>query len=203
MSIFIKICGLRNADTVAAAVAAGADAIGFVFAESPRKVSVTQACEAAKNIPEHVKRVAVMKHPSSSDWQTVLNDFVPHALQTDIVDFAELDIPSHVQAWPVYREGGRIPSQDLPYVFVYEGASSGAGETVDWDDAAAVAQKGRMILAGGLDATNVAQAIRQAGPWGVDVSSAVESSPGKKDSRMIREFVSAAKEAARLEEARA
>lgn len=195
MSVFIKICGLRNADTVAAAVAAGADAIGFVFAESPRKVSVAQACEAAKELPEHVKRVAVMKHPSSSDWQTVLDEFVPHALQTDIVDFAELDIPSHVQAWPVYREGGRIPSQDLPYVFVYEGASSGAGETVDWDDAAAVAQKGRMILAGGLDATNVAQAIRQAGPWGVDVSSGVESAPGEKDIGKIRQFIGAVRTA--------
>jgi len=195
MSVFIKICGLRDAGTVAAAVDAGADAIGFVFAESVRRVSVVQACEASRGIPGHVRKVAVMKHPSKDEWQEVLDGFAPDAVQSDIVDFVELDVPPQVQAWPVFREGGRIPALDLPYVFVYEGVSSGVGETVDWAKAERLSNNGRMILAGGLRADNVAQAIRKARPWGVDVSSGVETQPGQKDANKIREFIGAVRAA--------
>jgi phosphoribosylanthranilate isomerase len=195
MSVFVKICGLRDAETVAAAVAAGADAVGFVFAESVRRVSVAEAREAAREIPPQVKKVAVMKHPSRDQWQDVLDNFSPDAVQTDIEDLAELDVPPRVATWPVFREGGHFPAQERPYVFVYEGAASGVGETVDWDRAALVSGQGRMILAGGLGAENVAQAIRQARPWGVDVSSGIESQPGKKDLGKIREFISAVRAA--------
>jgi len=195
MSVFVKICGLRDAETVAAAIEAGADAIGFVFAESPRRVSVDQAFEAVSGVGASVKRVAVMRQPSNDEWQEVLENFAPDILQTDIQDFAELEVPSQVQAWPVFRQGGRIPSQDLPYVFVYEGQSSGAGETVDWVRAAALSRKGRMVLAGGLNSGNVARAIGEARPWGVDVSSGVESSPGVKDKEKIRQFISAVRAA--------
>lgn len=195
MSVFVKICGLRDAQTVAAAIEAGADAIGFVFAESPRRVSVDQAFKAVSGVGASVKRVAVMRHPSNDEWQEVLENFAPDVLQTDIQDFAELEVPPQVQAWPVFRQGGRIPSQDLPYVFVYEGQSSGAGETVDWVRAAALSGKGRMVLAGGLNSGNVARAIGEARPWGVDVSSGVESSPGVKDKEKIRQFISAVRAA--------
>lgn len=195
MSVFIKICGLRDERTVAAAVEAGADAVGFVFAESPRRISAAEASKAAQDIPAHVRKVAVMKHPTYEEWQDVLDGFGPDAIQTDIVDFAELDVPSQVQSWPVFREGGSMPSQVLPYVFVFEGASSGAGETVDWEKAGQISKKGRMILAGGLDAGNVAQAIHVARPWGVDVSSGVESKPGEKDTGKIREFIGAVRAA--------
>jgi phosphoribosylanthranilate isomerase len=136
-----------------------------------------------------------MRHPSNDEWQEVLENFAPDVLQTDIQDFAELEVPPQVQAWPVFRQGGRIPSQDLPYVFVYEGQSSGAGETVDWVRAAALSKKGRMVLAGGLNSGNVARAIGEARPWGVDVSSGVESSPGVKDKEKIRQFISAVRAA--------
>jgi len=76
-------------------------------------------------------------------------------------------------------------------VYVYEGASSGMGETVDWSRAADVATNGKMILAGGLAVGNVAAAIRTVRPFGVDVSSAVESAPGHKDDELIRQFIGA------------
>ena len=72
MSLFVKICGLRDAATVDAAVEAGADAIGFVFAESIREVSTEVANRASANIPSGVRRIAVMKHPTDDEWQTVL-----------------------------------------------------------------------------------------------------------------------------------
>jgi phosphoribosylanthranilate isomerase len=83
----------------------------------------------------------------------------------------------------------------LPGEFLYEGRCSGSGETVEWGLAATLARRGRMILAGGLDAANVGEAIARVRPFGVDVSSAVESAPGKKDPRKIRAFINAARAA--------
>lgn len=195
MNIFVKICGLRDAQCVAAAVDAGADAIGFVFADSVRKVSPAEAKAIASNIPDSVQRVAVMRHPSNEAWQLVLQEFGPDVLQTDAEDFAGLDVPDNIVRWPVVREGSVAASGLISDVFVYEGKDSGKGEVVDWSSAARTAEQGRMILAGGLAADNVADAIRTARPWGVDVSSGVESGPGKKDVRLIRQFIGAVRAA--------
>jgi len=195
MSVLVKICGLRDAATVEAAVAAGANALGFVFAESVRRVTPAEARAAAGQVPEGVLRVAVMRHPSNDEWQSVLSEFAPDVLQTDIEDFAALDVPDNVIRWPVVREGSAAVADELPEVFVYEGVDSGVGAKVDWSRAADVAALGRMILAGGLATDNVATAIRIVGPWGVDVSSAVESSPGQKDIDKISQFINAVRAA--------
>jgi len=195
MSVFIKICGLRDAETVAAAVDAGADAIGFVFAASVRQVSTTEASVAAHAIPPEVRRVAVMRQPSNEEWQAVLDGFEPDVLQADVEVIDELDIPPHVLSWPVIREGSVAAEEGPPGVFIYEGQSSGAGEMVDWTRAAGMAKRGRMILAGGLAANNVAEAIRTAKPWGVDVSSGVESQPGQKDVELMQQFIGAVRAA--------
>ncbi len=193
MSVFVKICGLRNADDVAAATAAGADAVGFVFAESVRKVSPGQAKAATEAISPDVLRVAVMCHPSNDECRAMLDEFEPDVVQTDAEDFAGLDIPGHIDCWPVIREGGE--KIEPPNVYVYEGAKSGSGENVDWARAAIIADHGLMILAGGLAEDNVRDAIRTVRPWGVDVSSGVESLPGNKDHELIRRFISAVRAA--------
>jgi len=195
MKRFIKICGLRDRESVTAAVEAGADAVGFVFADSVRKVSPDEANVAARGVPGNVMRVAVMRHPSNDNWQTVLEAFEPDVLQTDIEDFDSLDVPEDILAWPVIREGSVAASGAQPDVFVYEGRNSGMGETVDWSRAAHMAERGRMILAGGLAADNVAAAMKNVRPWGVDVSSGVESGPGRKDVKLIRQFIVAARAA--------
>ena len=195
MSLIVKICGLKEAAEVEAAVAAGADAVGFVFAESVRRVTPADARQASARVPAGVLKVAVMKHPRAEDWNAVLDGFAPDVLQTDAEDYARLDVPEGVRRWPVYREGRLRDDETLPGEFLYEGLSSGAGRTVDWPRAAAVARRGNMILAGGLSADNVAEAIAAVRPWGVDVSSAVESAPGKKDPARIREFIKAARAA--------
>jgi phosphoribosylanthranilate isomerase len=193
MSVFVKICGLRNPEHVHAAIDAGADAVGFVFAESVRRVTPAEAMAISAHVPPHIKRVAVMLHPTNDEWQEVLSGFTPDVLQTDAEDFASLDVPEIIECWPVFREGRGQPEARNTYV--YEGKVSGQGETVDWSRAATIACDGNMILAGGLAAANVAAAIVTVRPYGVDVSSAVESAPGQKDVRMIDEFVSAAKAA--------
>ena len=198
--MFVKICGLSNELHVQVAVEAGADAVGFVFADSVRRVEPLQAARIASRVPESVKRVAVMLHPSNDEWQEVLRDFGPDVLQTDAADFESLDVPESVECWPVYREGKKVTgtfrvSTEVPVTFLYEGARSGSGEKVDWSQAATIAAQGNMILAGGISPDNVAEAIATVRPYGVDVSSAVESAPGQKDSQLIREFISAAKAA--------
>jgi phosphoribosylanthranilate isomerase len=193
MSVFVKICGLRSSEHVQAAIDAGGDAVGFVFAESSRRVTPAEAATISMNVPPHIKRVAVMLHPTNDEWQEVLKGFVPDVLQTDAEDFASLDVPEAIERWPVFREGKGQPA--VRNTYVYEGKVSGQGASVDWSRAATIARDGNMILAGGLAAANVAAAIATVRPYGVDVSSAVESLPGQKDVRMINEFVSAAKAA--------
>lgn len=195
MSVFVKICGLRDADTVNAAVAAGADAVGFVFAESVRRVTPAVAAEATRGLRTGIKRVAVMRHPSSEEWQAVLDIFAPDVLQTDAGDFAALEVPRSIECWPVLREGVTQQDPGANDTYLYEGMDSGSGATVDWSRAAMLAATGRMILAGGLSAANVARAVRAVRPWGVDVSSGVESSPGVKDPERIRQFIGAVRAA--------
>mgnify|MGYP001555368694 FL=1 len=192
--MFVKICGLGSAEQVRAAVDAGADAVGFVFADSVRRIDPADAAAISNTVPDTIKKVAVMLHPSNEEWREVLNGFAPDVLQTDAEDFASLDMPTDVECWPVYREGNKV-TDTLFSRFVYEGPKSGQGETVDWAQAATVARRGNMILAGGLSAANVGEAIETVRPFGVDVSSAVESAPGEKDPDMIREFISAARAA--------
>ncbi|MEJ2274976.1 MAG: hypothetical protein P8Y01_10450 [Woeseiaceae bacterium] len=108
-----------------------------------------------------------------------------------------------IDTWPVYREKNTVTdtfgvSLKVTDTYLYEGARSGRGETVDWSVAAGIARRGKMILAGGLSVDNVAAAIATVRPFGVDVSSAVESAPGIKDPALIEEFVNAARAAEKI-----
>jgi phosphoribosylanthranilate isomerase len=194
VTVLVKICGMRDSHAIAAAVEAGADAIGFVFFDrSPRNVSPQQAARLAAAIPSHVRRVAVTLHPDPLFWIEAQAVLKPDVVQTDIGDFAYLDVDPAIEKWPVLREGA-VPDDGPPAgPFVYEGRMSGVGETVDWGQAAELARRGQMILAGGLTAANVATAVAGVAPYGVDVSSAVESVPGVKDIARIEAFIEAAK----------
>jgi phosphoribosylanthranilate isomerase len=188
----VKVCGLTTELAVHTAVAAGVDAVGFVFAPSKRQVTAAQALALAKDVPTQILRVAVMLHPAQSSVDEVLNVFKPDVLQTDWQDFATLQLPDELHLLPVLRAGAAWPDA-LPKRFLFEGPVSGVGETADWSRAAQLAQQGELILAGGLTPANVAVAIHAVQPFGVDVSSGVESAPGVKDPVKIIEFVGAAR----------
>jgi phosphoribosylanthranilate isomerase len=192
--LWVKICGLRTAAAVAAAVEAGADALGFVFHEpSPRNLTPAEAKALAVAVPPGTERVAVFLHPAQSLVDAVLEAVQPDTIQADAADLARLRLPPGLRTLPVLRSGS-VPPQ-LPPRFLYEGMLSGAGETADWAEAAALARRGELLLAGGLAPSNVASAIACVRPSGVDVSSGVESSRGVKDAAMIHDFVSAARAA--------
>ncbi|MEC9415909.1 MAG: phosphoribosylanthranilate isomerase [Pseudomonadota bacterium] len=193
MKPFVKICGLREREHIETAIEAGADALGFVFVESVRELSIEQAIKITENIPQSIFRVAVFLNPVSASWDRIAKEFKPDAIQTDASDFEFLNVPSHIAQWPVFREHQQTINVPKEGPFIYEGRHSGKGELVDWHQAALIAKKGNLILAGGLNCNNVIEAIETVRPYGVDVSSAVESSPGKKDITKIRQFIKSAK----------
>jgi phosphoribosylanthranilate isomerase len=188
MTLWVKVCGLTSSDAVAAAVSAGVDAIGFVFAESKRKVTAQRAAELARDVSKHIVRVAVMLHPSQQQLDEVWSEFRPDVLQTDIEDLTALRVPAALRVMPVVRAGRELPAI-LPARLLFEGPVSGTGATADWAAAAALAARTQLVLAGGLNPANVAAAIVTARPFGVDVSSGVEAQPGVKDPQRIHEFI--------------
>ena len=198
MAIWVKICGLTSREAVEAAVAAGADAVGFVFAPSKRQVTTARATELAQGVPRRIPRVAVMLHPTQSQLDEVWSGFRPDLLQTDAEDLATLRVPTGLAVMPVVRGGvGLKPDlQPKHNRILFEGPVSGVGSTSDWRSAAQLARTTQLVLAGGLNATNVADAIAAVRPFGVDVSSGVEASPGVKDPTRIHEFVRRARAAA-------
>ncbi|HEX9877667.1 MAG TPA: phosphoribosylanthranilate isomerase [Gammaproteobacteria bacterium] len=192
--MFVKICGLTTASAVRAAVEGGADAVGFVFADSPRRVSPEAAHALCEELPPEIIRVAVMRHPSQAEWARVRDCFHPDWLQTDADDFAGLSLDA-CMGLRVYRDPRSQPACSWPSPMLFEGAESGSGRTADWTAAAAIASRTDLILAGGLDPQNVGEAIAAVDPWGVDVSSGVESSRGRKDPARIIDFIARARAA--------
>ena len=194
----MKICGVTRADAVEAAVEAGADAIGFNFhPPSSRFLSPQRATALAGPVPGHVQRIAVMLRPQQAEWDEVFEDFKPDCLQADADCLTELRLPDAVGRMPVYRDHEHFDADSLSIETpcLFESAVSGAGSPPSWERAALLARRAQVMLAGGLDPGNVAEAIRRVRPWGVDVSSGVESSAGVKDPRRVRAFIRAARQA--------
>lgn len=183
---------MTSAEGVAAAVAAGVDAIGFVFAPSVRRVSSERAAELALPARRQVTCVAVAQHPEQYAVDEIVRDLRPDLLQTDLEDFPQLHLPQRLARLPVVRAGSP-PLAEYPARLLFEGARSGTGELSDWPRAAELALHTRLILAGGLHPGNVAEAIRVVRPFGVDASSGVELRPGVKCATKILEFVRAAR----------
>jgi phosphoribosylanthranilate isomerase len=193
--LWIKICGLRTPGAIEAAAQGGADAVGFVFhAGSPRNLEPAAARELQCAVPARVERVAVFLRPSQALVDAVLQAIAPDWLQADAADLEVLRLPPGQRVLPVLR-GGAAASAPLPTRCLFESARSGAGEKADWTAAARMARTTQVVLAGGLNPANVAQAVRTVRPFGVDVSSGVERERGVKDEQLIREFIRAAREA--------
>ena len=173
-------------------VAAGVDAIGFVFAESVRRISVEHAAHIAAVVPPFVAIVAVFRNPSVDDIRAVLRIDRLTLMQSDEADAAIFaKAGCRVSLLPVIRIGASVPVADSRGPCLIEGLRSGVGERVDWTQVAPIASERSVILAGGLTPRNVAEAIAAVRPYGVDVSSGVESEPGIKDPRLIEGFVRA------------
>jgi phosphoribosylanthranilate isomerase len=191
--MWIKVCGMTSDESVAASLAARVDAIGFVFAPSVRALRPEQAAQLAQTARGRVTLIAVTLHPTQDQIDQIMSALRPDALQTDLSDFETLRLPDALGKLPVVRDAAS--HQALPPRFLFEGARSGSGAVSDWGSAARLARSHELILAGGLHAGNVATAIGAVRPFGVDVSSGVETAPGRKSADKIAEFVAAARAA--------
>lgn len=197
--MFVKVCGLSNPESVRTAVAAGADAVGFVLTRSPREVTPAQVRELLAHVPAGVPAVGVFRHEPAVDavetareaglaWVQLHGDRTPADVQTvhgaGLVLIRAVTMAAGPEVFAAWGE-------DLLLV---DAAVPGSGEAWDYASVQAKGLEGRRwLLAGGLDPANVAAAAAQAGAWGVDVSSGVESFRGVKDLAKIRDFVQAAK----------
>jgi phosphoribosylanthranilate isomerase len=190
--MWIKICGATSEEAVTAALQAGADAVGFIFAPSVRQVTAEQAARLSAQARGRAALVAVTLHPQQSQIDEIVRALKPDALQTDLEDFEHLRLPDQLARLPVVRPGASF-ERKLPRRFLFEGARSGSGELSNWNAAARLARARELVLAGGLNADNVAAAIRAVAPYGVDVSSGVEIAPGRKSPEKIAQFVAAAR----------
>jgi phosphoribosylanthranilate isomerase len=199
----VKICGITNVDDARAAVDAGADALGFMFFErSPRCLSIEAAAEIAGHVPPHVLKVGVFVNP---DDELVHNAAV--RCQLNLLQFHGDETPEFcAQFGLMTMKAFRIKDADsVALISSYRtdaflldsfvaGKHGGTGEKFNWDLAIEAKRFGRPVfLAGGLTSSNVAEAVATVQPFGIDVSSGVESAPGKKDHAKIRAFIAAAK----------
>jgi phosphoribosylanthranilate isomerase len=191
--LWIKICGMMTVQAIEAASEAGAQAVGFVFYEaSPRNLSLEAAAALQAPVPAGVDRVAVFLHPAQALVDAVIERLRPDWIQADHADLRALTLPAQQQVLPVLRSGAPWP-QPLPARVLVESARSGMGEPADWESAAGLASETELVLAGGLSASNVGEAVRRVRPFGVDVSSGVELRRGVKDPGLIREFIETAR----------
>ncbi len=195
--MWIKICGLTDPAAVAAALAEGVDAIGFVFSPSPRQISAALAAKLGAPARGKALCIAVTRHARQPLLDEILRDFKPDGWQTDLSDLGGVRWPRTLPLLPVLRSGSE-QLESPPRRFLFEGPASGQGQVCDWTEAAALAAKSEVILAGGLNPGNVAAAIAAVRPFGVDVSSGVESRPGVKSPELIAAFVQAARTAGAL-----
>lgn len=197
---WVKICGIRDEDALDAVLASGADACGFVFAkESPRYLSTERAAALAQRARGRLLRVGVFVEGDVADVRAILEAVELDALQWsgDGVPQGAEEAFSHLpQIRAVRLRTGDGWPEVVPPAWAYladaavPGAHGGTGRRTDWDGARSGAVRYPVILAGGLTPANVAAALDAVGPFGVDVSSGVESG-GRKDPERIQSFVRA------------
>ena len=199
----IKMCGLTREADVAAAVRQGVDALGFILAESPRRVSLERVRQLTVGLPPFTTVIGVVVNPTDGE----LRELVASRL-FDGVQFSGDEPPELLRDFPLrtIKAFGIRDAADVEAALRYEGADvmlfdagspgarGGTGRPFDWG-LLRRRPRGPFLLAGGLGPENVAEAVRAVRPWGVDLNSRVERSPGEKDEGLIRRAVEAARRA--------
>jgi phosphoribosylanthranilate isomerase len=203
VDVKVKICGItRTADGLAAA-AAGADLIGLMFcANSPRQVPLATAAEIARALPPFVLKVGVFVNPEPDLVRRAIGECGLSLLQFHGEETPEFCAQFGIMSMKAFRIRAAASLAALPHyateAYLLDAfspaARGGTGERFNWDLAVEAKKFGKpLFLAGGLTPENVAAAVKQVQPFGVDVSSGVESAPGRKDGAKMKAFISAAK----------
>lgn len=200
MFVFIKICGITGEEDALLAVAMGADSLGFVFSPSKRQVSMARARDIAARLPSHILTVGVFRDESKERVADIVTTAGLGAAQLHGHEGpGESTWVAERVPWLIKAFVAGDPDIDRPGDFgasavLIDGVKPGSGKVFDWS-LADTKSTTKVILAGGLDPSNVATAIAQVHPWGVDVSTGVEAGPGQKDATKVRQFITAARTA--------
>jgi phosphoribosylanthranilate isomerase len=197
--VFVKICGITSEEDALLAVAMGADAVGFIFAPSPRKMIPEDVRDIAKRLPPEIVTVGVFRDEHPQRVVDVVHlaglrcaQLHGHEASADVRWIRER-VQAVIQGVTA-GEDAFARARDTPAdIVLVDGPRPGTGTVFDWSLAEGAPSGMRVMLAGGLSPDNVAAAIRKVRPWGVDVASGVESGPGRKDATLVRRFVEAAK----------
>jgi phosphoribosylanthranilate isomerase len=196
----IKICGITNLEDAQDAVTFGADAIGFIFAKSPRKVEPEAVKSIIANLKGKILKVGVFVNEELNRVMEIAEDCKLDAIQLHGDESPEYT--SQLKKWPVIKalrikDDATLTSiKRYKDVFAYlldtfsEVSYGGTGETFDWSLAVKAKDFGKpVILSGGLGLSNIQEAIKVVRPYGVDISSSIETKPGKKDSKLMKEVI--------------
>ena len=193
----VKICGITCEDDARVAVDAGANALGFNFyPKSPRYVTPERASEIIERVPGDYLRVGVFVVERAFSVADASLDVLQ--LHGDVNGF---NVPRDYRVWRAVTAAAELPAENAFEALLLDSFTphyGGSGKSFDWTLAKSLPH--RILIAGGLDALNVAEAVRIARPWGVDACSRLESAPGKKDAARVRDFVRAALEALQVSE---
>lgn len=197
--MLVKICGITSETDAMLALGLGANALGFIFAPSPRQVSVRAVQQIVDRLPRgEALTVGVFRDEAPKRVVEVINGLGLRAAQLHGHETAEQTsyvaerVPVTIRALPAGHPGiADAVGQGADYVLV-DAASPGSGEVFDWRLAEGVVDPARLIVSGGLHSGNVADAVAHLRPFGVDVCSGVEAEPGRKDPHKLRAFVVAA-----------
>ena len=200
--MLVKICGITNEADALLAVGLGADALGFVFAPSPRQVSPRAVQQIIDRLPREILTVGVFRNEAPERVVEVVNGIGLRAAQLHGNESAAQSrwvaerVNFTIRAFPVgHPDIARVDEFGVSAVMV-DSPSPGSGEVFDWRLAEGVVDPARLIVSGGLGPDNVGDAVAHLRPYGVDVSSGVEAEPGRKDPQKVREFIVAARQAA-------
>jgi len=200
--VLIKICGTTSEDDALLALAMGANAIGFIFAPSPRQVSPQRVADIVKRLPrEDILTVGVFRDDAPRRVVEVVYAAGLQAAQLhgrespDDVNWVRQRVPMVIKAFPAGDIRVSHAGEFGADVILLDAPDPGSGQVFDWALAGDLPEGQRLLLAGGLDAGNVASAIARVKPWGVDVTSGVEAAPGLKDPMKVKAFVEAARRA--------
>jgi phosphoribosylanthranilate isomerase len=200
--VFVKICGTTSEDDALLAVALGADAVGFIFAPSRRQVAPQIVADIVKRLPPEILTVGVFRDEAPQRVVAVAQTAGVRAVQLHghesaedcrwIHDRVRITIRAFAAGDPNVARAADFGAD----IVMLDNPNPGSGQTFDWGLAAELPVGQRLMLAGGLTPENVGRAIAQVRPWGVDVASGVERSPGRKDPVKLRAFVANARRAA-------
>lgn len=199
--MFVKICGTTSEEDALLAVAMGADAIGFIFAPSPRQIAPGRVADIVKRLPPEILTVGVFQDEAAQRVVEITNGSGLKAAQLSGHESVDVTrwIAERVFTIKAFRAGSAAIADGAAYgtraIMIDSPSGGGSGQVFDWRLADGAPSGVPLILAGGLNAGNVAEAIAAVRPWGVDVATGVEKSPGMKDPRKLREFVAAVRAA--------